>query len=252
MMRKTIMLFRGKKRGRMVDMHCHILPAVDDGARNMEQTIEMLKIAAQEGIEAIIVTPHYKENRKSADAGTIARKIREVEAEAQKNGCLISLYPGNEIFYFDEVTRLLEKGEALTLNHTDRVLVEFYPTDEYVYIRNALDCIMAAGYVPVLAHVERYHCMVNDWRRVLELRKLGVEIQINASSAMGHIGRPVQDFIFTLLKNKLVDYVGTDAHNTHSRRPEFQSCYQKLRRRFDEKYIDEIFYENARSIVDAG
>lgn len=246
------MMFRGKKRGRMVDMHCHILPAVDDGAKDMEQTMEMLHIAEQEGIEAMIVTPHYKARHRNADADTILHKIHEVQEKAASEGCHITLYPGNEILYFDGAAELLENGGVLSLNNTDRALVEFYPTDDYRYIRNALDCVKAAGYVPVLAHVERYHCMVNDWKRVRELKQLGVEIQINASSAMGQIGRPVQDFIFTLLKNKLVDYVGTDAHNTHSRKPEFQSCYRKLVRKFDESYIDDIFYENAMAIIDAG
>ena len=80
---------------------------------------------------------------------------------------------------------------------------------------------------------------------------MDVEIQINAASAAGELGSKVQKFIYVLLSNRIVDYVGTDAHNDKNRAPEFQECYRMLQRKFDSSYIDEIFYKNAMAIINA-
>lgn len=245
------MFFSGKKSGEMVDMHCHILPEVDDGSRSMEQTMEMLRTAQEEGVMAMIVTPHYREGRHNASPATVMERILRVREEAEKRNIFIPLYPGNEIFYFAGMPECLEHGEVLSLNHTDRVLVEFSPTDDYIHIRNALDEIRGAGYVPVLAHVERYECMVRDWKRVKELGQMDAEIQINAASACGRMGRWIQKFTFDILGERLVDYVGTDAHDNRNRTPEFRKCYRTLAKRFGESYVDEIFLENALTIINA-
>lgn len=245
------MFFRNKTKEKMIDLHCHVLPGIDDGSQSMEQTMEMLRIASREGIEAIIVTPHYKEGRRNADISTIVKCMQGVQEKIEEQGLGVRLYPGNEIFYFDGVEELLEQDRVLTLNGTDRVLVEFSPTEEYTYIRNSLDNIRAQGYVPVLAHVERYECMVKHPEHVKELKHMDVEIQINASSVQGKLGRKVQQFLYQLLKDRCVYYVGTDAHNAESRAPEFQECYQMLKKKFDAAYIEEIFYENALAVIEA-
>ncbi|MCM1063471.1 MAG: protein-tyrosine-phosphatase [Eubacterium sp.] len=245
------MLFREKRSGKMTDMHCHILPAVDDGSRSMEQTMDMLRIAQGEGITAMIVTPHYKEGRHNASPATIMERIGKVQEEAERQGIFIPLYPGNEVFYFDGLPERLENNEVLSLNHTDRVLVEFSPTEDHTYIRNALDSVRAVGYVPILAHVERYGCMVRDWKRVRELKQMDAEIQINAASAVGQLGKQIQRFIHDILQENLVDYVGTDAHDARGRAPQFQKCYQALVKRYGESYMDEIFHENASTIINA-
>ena len=235
----------------MVDMHCHVLPAVDDGSQNMEQTIEMLRIASEEGISAMIVTPHYKDGRHNASVQTILSRIAQVQEEVVRQGIFVDLYPGNEIFYFHGVEDMLDKGHILTLNNTDRVLIEFSPSSDYTYIRNALDGIRASGYVPIIAHIERYECMLRDMTRVKELKNMDIEVQVNVSSAAGKLGSRVQKYIYEMLKGRYVDYMGTDAHDTENRIPEFQECYRKLEKKFDSDYINALFYENALAIINA-
>ena len=235
----------------MVDMHCHVLPAVDDGSQNMEQTIEMLRIASEEGISAMIVTPHYKDDRHNASVQTILSRIAQVQEEVVRQGIFVDLYPGNEIFYFHGVEDMLDKGHILTLNNTDRVLIEFSPSSDYTYIRNALDGIRASGYVPIIAHIERYECMLRDMTRVKELKNMDIEVQVNVSSAAGKLGSRVQKYIYEMLKGRYVDYMGTDAHDTENRIPEFQECYRKLEKKFDSDYINAVFYENALAIINA-
>lgn len=236
---------------KMVDMHCHFLPGVDDGSSDMEQTIAMLQIAAEEGIEAIIATPHYKNSHHCASPETLQKKIATVEEEAHRQGILISLYLGNEIFYFNEIVEKLDSEEIFTLNNTDRVLIEFSPSDDYTHIRNSLDSVAIAGYVPILAHVERYACMLQDYKRVDELKHMGVEIQINVASVGGSTGWKTKRFCYELIKNQWVDYVGTDAHDDVKRVPNFQKCYRVLSKKFDPSYVEKIFYRNALEIINA-
>ncbi len=245
------MLLTRRKRGYMVDMHCHILPGIDDGSDHMDRTIKMLEIAESEGIEFIIATPHYKNFQRSASPETILRLTERVQRISDEEGFAISIFPGNEIYYFEGVDRLLEKGHVLSLNQTNRVLVEFSPSETFQYIRNGLDSIANIGYVPVLAHVERYQSLVRNQSYVEELRHMDTEIQINAGSVTGRLGHEIQHFLLQLLDKHLVDYVGTDAHNTGSRAPVFQSCYQYLSRRLEEAYLEDIFYNNAMALVEA-
>lgn len=243
----------GKKKGKrkFIDVHCHILPGLDDGSQDMDTTIKMLKIAAKDGISEFIVTPHYKNGRKNASIKTIKERIAAVEKEAKKHGLEVALYPGHEVFNFGEITEGIEAGEILTMNETDCVLIEFMPGQKYSTIRNVLDYVSGEGYQPIVAHVERYECLVKDWKRVEELKQIGCEIQINASTVLGALGGPAKKFVHKLLSKELVDYVGTDAHDAKKRTPQIQKCMNVLYRKYDTDYVDAILYENALNLVEA-
>lgn len=238
-----------KQQHRFIDMHCHVLPQLDDGSRSMSQTIEMLRIAQREGIEEIIVTPHYKLGHRNASPETISRVIDEVMAEAGKAGIDIRLYPGNEIYYFSGADDVLEKGEVNTLNNTDRVLVEFSPGEEYLYIKNAIEALIGIDLVPVVAHVERYECLVAKPVLVSELVNMGAEIQVNASSIAGDVGRMIKKFTHRLLDEELVCYVGTDAHSADNRPPTVSRALDIIYKKCSGEYAEAITYGNARELT---
>ncbi|MBR1931130.1 MAG: protein-tyrosine-phosphatase [Lachnospiraceae bacterium] len=231
------------------DVHCHILPGLDDGSQSMDETLEMLRIAEAEGIRRMIVTPHYKEGRRSADPDTILRRMEEVQRLLEDEGIDIRLYPGNEIYYTSELEEKLESGRILSMNYTEYLLVEFSPFEDYIYIRNAMDNIRSLGYTPILAHVERYECMLKDRKHVEEMRALGCMIQVNASSVTGENGSKVKRFVHKLLKLALVDFVGTDAHNTGRRKPALWKCAELLYKKYGAEYADALLTGNAEEIL---
>ena len=242
------MLFGNKKKNAeyIVDVHCHIMPGIDDGSRDMTETLKMLKIAQSEGITHMIATPHFKSGHHNASPQKVKELIQSVGKEAAAQGTDIKLYQGNEILFHDEMCEGLDNGRISRMNGTDYVLVEFMPSDPYQYIRNSLDEIMSEGYQPVIAHVERYGCMVDDIENVRELSRMGVEIQVNASSITGDTGKEIKKFVHKLLKEQLVDYVGTDAHRCEdSRTPMMKECSRMLYKKYDEGYVDSILYGNA-------
>ncbi len=230
---------------RIVDIHCHILPGLDDGSPDMEETLKMLRIAWEQGITHIITTPHYKAGRHNASAATVMKRLDEVREAAKREHIPIRLYSGNEILFFSELEERLEKGQILTMNGTRYILVEFLPGDEYTYIRNGLDYVMGMGYSPILAHIERYACMLQKTEYAEELHDLGVEIQINAVSVMGKMGRKSREFVMQILKRRLVDYVATDSHDSGNRMPQIQACANIICKKCGISYAKEILYENA-------
>lgn len=228
-----------------VDIHCHILPGLDDGSKDMEETLQMLKHAQEQGIIHIIATPHHKAGRRNASPQTIKKRMDDVRIAAEERDIHVKLYPGNEILFYSDLENVLEKNIVQTLNDTEYMLVEFLPGNEYTYIRNAVSEIQGMGYTPILAHVERYDCLLKHTKYVKELHDMGVEIQVNAASVTGKLGGTCRQFVHELLKKEIVDYVATDAHDCHKRMPDIEKCRKILNRKYGESYTNRILYENA-------
>ena len=228
-----------------VDIHTHILPYLDDGSENMETTLEMLRIAQREGITHMIATPHYRAGYYRADSERLYESLFQVQQLAEANGILIELYAGNEIYYRKELDDKLYEGNLCTLNGTEYVLVEFPTAENFVYIRNAMDELFCMGYTPIIAHVERYQCLTKNVDNVRELKDMGCGIQVNAASVTGENGFKSKRFVHKLLKKQLVDYIGTDAHNTSGRKPAMKKCAKLLYKKYNHDYTDAVLFENA-------
>lgn len=231
---------------KLIDIHSHILPYMDDGAKDMDMTFEMLRIARADGITDIIATPHYKAGRFKGDAMRAGELLEELRSLMKEENIDMNLYLGNEIYYRSELEEKLVSGALSTLNGSGYVLVEFSPLDDFVHIRNAMEDILGMGYVPVLAHAERYQCMTKRPEHVRELKEMGCDIQVNADSVTGETGFKVKWFVHKLLKEYLVDYIGTDAHGTDKRKPAMKKCAELLYRKYDKAYADALLFRNAQ------
>lgn len=228
-----------------IDVHCHVLPGVDDGSDNMDETVEMLKIAMKSGISDVIVTPHYKHGRVGTPRNVVEEKIRQVEKYAELSGINVKLHPGTEIYYNSSLEEKLESGWLARMNDTDFVLLEFNPMETFQYVKNAIDDVFSLGFHPVLAHVERYQCMLAKPENVKTLHDEGCRIQANAGSIAGDFGFKVKHFLKKLLKDQLIDYVGTDAHDCKRRKPEMLKCADVIRKVCDGEYADDVLFANA-------
>ncbi len=233
----------------MVDLHCHILPGLDDGARDMEETLSMLRIAAGEGITDIVATPHFYAGGRSAAPETVMRALETTRAAAEKEDIPIRLYPGNEIFYFSGLPEYIREGCVCTLNRSAYVLIEFPPSVLFRTVQNAMDAVMGEGFLPILAHAERYECLLKDFRRVENLREMGVRIQVNAGSVTGKSGHAAARFVHRLLKEEMADHVGTDAHRSDHRTPGLARCSQILIKKYGSVYADMLLRGNAGDII---
>ena len=232
-----------------IDLHCHILPALDDGAKNMEKTKEMLKIAYEEGIRQIIATPHFFASRKSASVEEIKETIVRVKEAMEDWGFSMELYPGNEIYHRSEVAELLDEGKVSTLADSRYVLVEFDPMTDYSYLRDGILKLDSYGYIPILAHTERYECLWEKKEKLQRVKDHGGLLQVNASSFQGGMFDEMAKRARYMMKNELLDFVGTDAHSTGKRSPRMKETASYLYKKLGKKRAEEILYGNPEAVI---
>ena len=232
-----------------IDMHCHILPGVDDGAKDLAETKKMLEIAYAEGIRCIIATPHHHPHRGKAPAEKLREKAKLVREAAHEIDERFRVYLGTEVYFGQDVADKLKEGKILSMNRREYVLVEFPPSQTYSYIRQGIQQLQFAGYEVILAHVERYHCIAEDVELAEELYDMGVNLQVNADSITGGSGRKIRKFIEELMNRDMVFCVGTDAHDTKHRPPKMKKAAAHVEKRYGEDYTRRIFYSNAKSML---
>ena len=187
-----------------IDMHSHILPGLDDGSKNMEMTLAMLRVAVEEGIGTIYTTPHCMPGKGHPTLAKVEERIRLVQEAAEAEGIQITLKKGTEYYYIEEMSEWMEEGKIITLGDSHCVLVEFEPYAEEKYIRNAVREILGFGYQPVIAHVERYrNLMERKFAAIQWMREIGALIQVNCASVTGDNGFTTKQNVKSLLKNGL-------------------------------------------------
>lgn len=200
----------------MIDIHTHVIPYLDDGSPNLETSLEMIKHEIAIGVKEIYCTPHHIYHRYEKSVEEIKKNFQLLKDAVEKENLSIKLYLGQEICYThrENTLEMLSKGELLTLNNTNRILLEFSFTREPEDILDIIYNFNIKGYEVIIAHVERYEWMTLD--KVKALRNEEAKIQINSNSILGLTGGKEKRFVKKLLKLDLVDYVASD---THSFRP---------------------------------
>ena len=201
---------------KLIDMHCHILPGLDDGAMTMEEAAAALKSAKKQGISAIICTPHFNPNQKNASPEQIRKTLEQMKKFSDEKGLSMEFYSGQELLYHSELPRFLEQGEVLTLADSRYVLVEFIEDVSYREIIKGLLRLMDDGYIPILAHYERYRCLM-DSRRKQELKKEKILLQMNFDTVQRTYGIFRRNPFRNDLEQGIVDFMGSDCHGTHFR-----------------------------------
>ncbi|MCI6466409.1 MAG: protein tyrosine phosphatase [Faecalicatena sp.] len=234
---------------RYIDMHCHILPGVDDGAADIAETKEMLKIAYDEGIRCIIATPHHHPHRGHEHPEILKKKLTLVRRAAQEIDDKFRIYLGTEIYFGQDIPEKLERGEVLSMNQRRRVLIEFSPSDNYNYIQQSIQQIQMHGYEVILAHAERYPCLTDDVELAEHIFNMGVDIQVNAGSIIGESGRKIKQFVKTLMDQDMVFGVGTDAHSANRRAPRMKKAAEYVKKKYGEDYMRRIFFSNAATML---
>lgn len=211
----------------MIDIHSHIIPFVDDGCENINDTLELVNCCSKLGIDKIIATPHYIVGQYENFKDDVLNHVDFLNNFFRISGIDITAKPGNEIMISPEIIDLLKEGKLCSLNNSRYVLIEF-PLE--VKIRNILDVIrnvIFAGFIPVIAHPERYTYLQKNIDEAINYVESGALLQMNISSIIGDYGEDVKEFAIKLLKHNLIHLWGSDAHS-------FRNVYTKLDKSFKE------------------
>lgn len=229
----------------MIDIHAHILPGVDDGARSMEEACELVKMLVDAGFTSIIATPHYSRRRGTEGYDTVFRELKEkLQIECPE----FRLYLGHETYYHEELAERLKEGNAYTLAGSRYVLVEFDNGVSFQTIRRAIRRLITTGYLPILAHMERYHCL-REKKYLDEVLSSGCYLQMNYESLEGHWFQSEVRWCRNLVKEGHIDFLGTDVHRVDYRPPKIEKAMDWLEKHVDEGLLRRITCDNAKCVI---
>jgi protein-tyrosine phosphatase len=232
----------------MIDLHCHILPNVDDGPKDLAESVEMAKQAVQQGIKTIIATPHHRNEKYENHGQTIFRQVEEFNRVLKSENLDLTVLPGQETRIFGEMVEGLESNEILPLNQGKYVFVELPSGQVPRYTGQLLFDIQLKGFIPVIVHPERNQEIIENPEVLYQLVKKGALTQVTASSVSGRFGKTIKKFSLQLIEANLTHFVASDAHNTSSRGFKMVEAYDVIEKSFG---IDAVymFRENAELVV---
>ncbi|MGN7241033.1 tyrosine-protein phosphatase [Priestia megaterium] len=232
----------------MIDIHSHILPGVDDGASAMEDAVNMARLALDEGITKIIATPHHQNGMYFNKKQDILKRVKELNNVLQRENISLEVLPGQETRIYGSLLDDFEKGDILTLNHTNYLFVELPSGHVPRYTEQLLFEMQLKGVIPIIVHPERNAEVLKNPEKLLNLVKKGVLTQLTAGSLTGYFGKKVQKFSLQLIEANSTHFIASDAHNTSTRNFHMRESISKVHKEFGSQGVY-YFQENAELLV---
>ena len=235
----------------MIDIHTHILPGIDDGAKDMADTLRMVRMAADSGVTVMTATSHCNIPGSYGNyAGEEYKNLFwRVSEEVKREGIPVQILPGAEVFATYDLPELLRDEKVFTLNGSRYLLIEFAFDEDPGFAQDVLNRMREMRVRPLIAHAERYEFVQEIPQIVYEWRENGCLIQINKGSFQGRFGRRAKAAAEFMMQEKLVAVIASDAHSPYHRTPYMKDVYDQLLREYPERYLKVLFEGNPRRIL---
>ncbi|MCR5792365.1 MAG: hypothetical protein K6G65_04280 [Lachnospiraceae bacterium] len=235
------------------DIHSHLLPGVDDGARNLSMTEKMLTMAIEQGCDRIYFTPHYVPGKRNASIATREKRLQEVKELIAEKNLPIEVIIGNEIYVYgdkEEIVKSIKAGEIKTMGETSYILVEFSTAIKEQGIWEAVEVFQRYGYKVIIAHVERYESIAKNGEALRKLTEAGVYLQMNTESVIGGLFDRDAAWHRKLVAEGLISFFGSDAHDTEGRAPLMEDAIAFLKKKkIPEHILERICFENPDKLI---
>ncbi len=229
---------------RMVDIHCHLLPYVDDGAEDLDEAVELLEEQHRQGVTTICFTPHLRTGMFESPDEKIIRQFERLDRIQRENGFGMSLYLSREYHCDRALMKKMKQEKLLTMGGQNHILLEFSNAHSFSVICDRVQQTIQLGYRPLIAHIERYIAIQEDRERAEELVQLGAKLQVNAGSILGKEGLRQKWLIQWLITHGLVYAVASDAHDMQYRKPLLEQCFRYLERKYGEAQAAVLLRDN--------
>lgn len=234
----------------MIDIHCHLMPSVDDGAKDLEETLAMFENAYTSGVTDIILTPHYIKGTKYEINNEQKEKITNILREALRRTDMdINIYYGNEVYIDNDLVDMIKDKKVATLANSRYVLVELPVNSMDNNAGNVFFNLRSNGYIPIIAHPERYVYFQKHPEKVMDYIKLGCLLQGDYMSLLGKYGKKAEKTLKILLKNGVIKFMSSDIHHSYNdyHIPEAEKRTLKIVK--DENIVNKLFVENPESVI---
>ena len=233
----------------MKDLHCHLLYGIDDGSKSIEESIQLLKKMVKAGCKEIVLTPHYVRNSKYVCNNKAKEKLlKEFKERVKQEKIDVTLYLGNEIFFSAHFLDLLEQKEIATINKSRYPLFEFPLQNSFRNTGEILSILISKGYIPILAHPERYKIFQDCPDLAEEYLRMGVLMQGNYPSLYGKYGRKAKKLLRYYIKKGWISFLGSDTHHDfHYKMKRVEKKVSKLNK--DKDYIKDLCERNFDKVI---
>lgn len=235
----------------MIDIHCHILPGLDDGALHLEEAMEMARLAAESGVRQIVATPHFPGNEESLTLlPQILSGLRRLNREIKGEKLDVLIHPGAEILCTPQTPDLARQGKLPTLGNSRYILTEFALDDSLGYMELILDQLTRWGYRPVVAHPEVYQEVQNRPQLMRRWFEKGYILQVDKGSVLGAKGTRTETTATDLLRRRLAHLIGSNAHHGDFRTPHMSAIAAWGREYLGQEYTELLLLHNPGRILE--
>ena len=233
----------------MVDLHCHLLPGVDDGSKNMEISLRLAQEAVKNGVTHVLLTPHHMNGRYVNHKQDVIKGTVEFRQQLKEHNIPLTVFPGQEVRINGQLIEALDKDDILFADEGNRYLMLEFPDDDVPHYTNQMIfALQQRGITPVIVHPERNTKIMAHPELLYQLLQKGCLSQITASSYVGTFGKKVEDFSKKLIANGQGYLFASDAHDLPGRKYEMRQAFEKLNREFNSE-LAKRYAENARAII---
>ncbi|MBR3697193.1 MAG: hypothetical protein IKM97_02850 [Clostridia bacterium] len=233
----------------MIDLHCHIIYDTDDGAKDIENSISMIKEAFQAGFTKICCTPHYLAPQYVKSKQENFEKLNIIKQRVKEENIDIELFLGNEIYITNDIKELIKTEEVSTMANTNYVLVEFPMMFKTYLAESEINDLISRKYNVIIAHPERYSYVQKDIRFLDSLIQKGVYFQGNYESLLGKYGNQAKKTLIKLIKEKKIDFLSSDNHKENSTYTKMNKIIKVLKKYAKDEYFDNITKYNQEKVL---
>ena len=233
----------------LVDIHCHLLPEIDDGATDWETALEMARLAVADGISTIVATPHQLGSYAANHGEAIRQKTAQLQQILRQQGIPLRVLPGADVRIEPDMIPKLLRGEVLTLADRRRHVLLELPHEVYLPLEGLLSKLASAGIVGILSHPERNQGILHRPEVLDALAQAGCLFQVTAGALTGTFGPESERFAQGMVRRQLVHFVSTDAHGVKSRRPLLQRAFQCVAELAGEQTALDVCCRNPAAVV---
>jgi protein-tyrosine phosphatase len=233
-----------------VDIHCHVLPGIDDGAKSLDEALAMAEMAVADGIEAIVATPHQLGSHAKNTGEAIRAAAAAFQRVLKQKHIPLRVVPGADVRIEPDLPRKIRTGEVVTLGDRGRHVLLELPHDVYVPLDRLLAELAAARLVGVLSHPERNHGILSQPGVLRPLVERGCLLQVTAASLLGTFGSQPEKLATSLIEQGLVHFVSTDAHSTHGRPPKLRAAFDRIVELVGEEVARDVCCRHPAAVAD--
>lgn len=213
----------------MIDIHCHILPNIDDGPHDFSNFVEMADLAVSAGITHLFATPHHLNGKFENAKGKILELTHEVNYHLQKANIPLMIHPGQELRLHRDIFHTIESDEILTLDNNGKyLLLELPPMEVPTYTQEVVYELLLKGITPIIVHPERNFGFSGDLNLLYVLVQEGALTQLTSGSIIGHFGKKVRSISEKIIEHQLAHFIASDAHNIHTRGFFLREAYETI------------------------